>query len=149
MSASPATDFSRAFVGALIARGVTDAIISPGARSQALALACTEWEKEGKITLHVVIDERSAAFRALGLALETGVPALAISTSGSAPGHFLPAVMEAHPCGGSPLMVVSADRPQSFTAWGRIRRHNNRGYLVSWPPLLMPRRLPAVRKTLV
>lgn len=126
MSASPATDFSRAFVGALIARGVTDAIISPGARSQALALACTEWEKEGKITLHVVIDERSAAFRALGLALETGVPALAISTSGSAPGHFLPAVMEAHHAG-VPLMVVSADRPAELHGVGANQTTQQQG----------------------
>ena len=73
MTHSPASEWSSAFLGELIARGVTDFVVSPGSRSQSLALAALEWERasEGLITVHVVIDERSAGFRALGLALES------------------------------------------------------------------------------
>ena len=114
---SPATLFARSFIGALVARGVTDVVVSPGSRSQALALAAAEAEQSGHLTLHVVVDERSAGFRALGIALETGLPAVALATSGSAPAHFLPAVMEAHHAG-VPFIVVSADRPESLKGVG-------------------------------
>ena len=110
MMSSPATTWSRAFWGALIARGVTDVFVSPGSRSQALALSALEWEHTGHLRVHVVIDEASAAFRALGIGLESAIPAVCIATSGSAPAHFMPAVMEAHHAG-VPLVVVSADRP--------------------------------------
>jgi 2-succinyl-5-enolpyruvyl-6-hydroxy-3-cyclohexene-1-carboxylate synthase len=74
MSHSPATLWSRAFLGELYSWGVRDVVLSPGARSQALALAALEWERatEGELRVHVVIDERSAAFRALGIAAESG-----------------------------------------------------------------------------
>ena len=119
MSHSPATLWSRAFLGELYSRGVRDVVLSPGARSQALALAALEWERttEGELRVHVVIDERSAAFRALGIAAESGVPAVCVSTSGSAPGNYLPAVMEAHHAG-IPLIVVSADRPEELRGVG-------------------------------
>ena len=119
MSHSPATLWSRAFLGELYSWGVRDVVLSPGARSQALALAALEWERatEGELRVHVVIDERSAAFRALGIAAESGAPAVCVSTSGSAPGHYLPAVMEAHHVG-IPLIVVSADRPEELRGVG-------------------------------
>lgn len=112
MTMAPATLWSVAFFRELIARGVEHVVVSPGARSQALALAAVVWEKVSgsPLTVHVVIDERSAAFVALGLGKETRRPAVCISTSGSAPSHYFPAVLEAlH--SGVPLIVVSADRP--------------------------------------
>jgi 2-succinyl-5-enolpyruvyl-6-hydroxy-3-cyclohexene-1-carboxylate synthase len=119
MSHSPATTWSRAFLGELYSWGVRDIVLSPGSRSQALALAALEWERvtEGELRVHVVIDERSAAFRALGMATESGMPAVCVSTSGSAPGHYLPAVMEAHHSG-TPLIVLSADRPEELRGVG-------------------------------
>ena len=119
MSHSPATLWSRAFLGELYSWGVRDVVLSPGARSQALALAALEWERatDGELRVHVVIDERSAAFRALGIAAESGTPAVCVSTSGSAPGHYLPAVMEADHAG-IPLIVVSADRPEELRGVG-------------------------------
>jgi 2-succinyl-5-enolpyruvyl-6-hydroxy-3-cyclohexene-1-carboxylate synthase len=117
MTSSPATEWSRAFFGALIAQGVRDVVVSPGARSQALALAALEWEQSGELNVHVVIDERSAAFRALGLSMESQVPAVCIATSGSAPAHYYPAVMEAHHAGVG-LIVVSADRPHELQGVG-------------------------------
>jgi 2-succinyl-5-enolpyruvyl-6-hydroxy-3-cyclohexene-1-carboxylate synthase len=112
MTQSPATDWSVAFLGQLMAQGIGHIVVSPGARSQALALAALEWERvsEGALRVHVVIDERSAAFRALGLALESGRPAVCVATSGSAPSHYFPAVLEALHAG-VPLIVVAADRP--------------------------------------
>lgn len=119
MSQSPATTWSRAFLGELYAWGVRDVVLSPGSRSQALALAALEWERftDGELRVQVVVDERSAGFRALGIALESGMPAVCVSTSGSAPAHYLPAVMEAHHQG-VPLVVVSADRPEELRGVG-------------------------------
>lgn len=119
MTASPATDWSVAFLGQLVAKGICHVVVSPGARSQALALAALAWARasEGALTVHVVIDERSAAFRALGLALESQRPAVCIATSGSAPAHYFPAVLEALHAG-VPLIVVAADRPEELHGVG-------------------------------
>lgn len=119
MTASVATDWSVAFLGQLVAQGLRHCVISPGARSQALALAALEWERtpDSGLTVHVVVDERSAAFFALGLGMETKKPALCMSTSGSAPAHYYPAVLEAlHQ--GVPLICVSADRPEKLRGVG-------------------------------
>lgn len=119
MTESVATDWSVAFLGQLVAQGLQHCVISPGARSQALALAALEWERtpDSGLTVHVVVDERSAAFVALGLGIETKKPALCFSTSGSAPAHYYPAVLEAlHQ--GVALMCVSADRPEGLRGVG-------------------------------
>lgn len=112
-SGSPATDFSWALLTEFVRRGVRHIIVSPGSRSQALALAAAELERLGAVQLHVRIDERSAGFTALGVGIETGAPALVITTSGSAPAHLHPAVLEAHH-GRVPLVVISADRPHEM-----------------------------------
>ncbi|WP_448002621.1 2-succinyl-5-enolpyruvyl-6-hydroxy-3-cyclohexene-1-carboxylic-acid synthase [Agromyces bauzanensis] len=96
----------RAFVDA----GVRDVIVAPGSRSQALALAAAELERVGAIRLHVRIDERGAAFLALGTAVESGRPAVVVTTSGTAVANLHPAVLEAHHSG-VPLIVCTADRP--------------------------------------
>ena len=125
MTASPATDWSVAFLGQLVAKGISHVVVSPGARSQALALAALAWERvsQGALTVHVVIDERSAAFRALGLALESRRPAVCIATSGSAPAHYFPAVLEALHAG-VPLIVVAADRPEELHGVGANQTTN-------------------------
>jgi 2-succinyl-5-enolpyruvyl-6-hydroxy-3-cyclohexene-1-carboxylate synthase len=107
---SPASAFSLALLGEFVALGVTDLVVAPGSRSQALALAAAELERAGLVRLHVRIDERGAAFLALGLSLESGRPAAVITTSGTAVANLHPAVLEAHHSG-VPLIVVSADRP--------------------------------------
>ncbi|TFD46561.1 2-succinyl-5-enolpyruvyl-6-hydroxy-3-cyclohexene-1-carboxylic-acid synthase [Cryobacterium frigoriphilum] len=109
-SGSPATDFSVALLSAFVRLGVRHVVLSPGARSQALALAAAELERLDCLRLHVRLDERSAGFLALGLAVETGMPALVIMTSGTAVANLHPAVLEAHHSG-VPLIVLSADRP--------------------------------------
>lgn len=112
-----------AVLAELISRGVRDVVVCPGSRSQALALAAAEAEALGAIRLHVRVDERSAAFFALGVARETGVPAAVIVTSGTAVGNLTPATMEAFHAR-VPLILLSADRPAELrgvranqTAW--------------------------------
>ncbi len=95
---------------ALRTAGVRDVVVAPGSRSQALALAAAELERAGGIRLHVRIDERGAAFLALGLSVESGRPAVVITTSGTAVANLHPAVLEAHHSG-VPLIVCTADRP--------------------------------------
>ena len=114
---SPATDFSFALLHAFIGVGVRHVVLTPGARSQALALAAASLAQEGRLALEVRLDERAAAFTALGLSIETGVPTLIITTSGSAVGNLLPAVMEAAHSG-VPLIVLSADRPAELRGTG-------------------------------
>ncbi|NYD67357.1 2-succinyl-5-enolpyruvyl-6-hydroxy-3-cyclohexene-1-carboxylic-acid synthase [Agromyces atrinae] len=109
-TASPATDVSVAILGAFIDAGVTDIIVCPGSRSQALALAAAAYEARGSVRLHVRLDERGAGFLALGLAVESGRPALVITTSGTAVANLHPAVLEAYHSG-VPLIALTADRP--------------------------------------
>lgn len=114
---SPATDFSFALLDAFVGVGVRHVVLTPGARSQALALAAASLAQAGLLTLEVRLDERAAAFTALGLSIESGVPTLIITTSGSAVGNLLPAVMEAAHSG-VPLIVLSADRPAELSGTG-------------------------------
>src|SRR5699024_6203863 len=93
-----------------IHQGVTDIVVCPGSRSQALALAAAALERAGEVRLHVRIDERVAGFFALGLAVETGQPAIVIVTSGTAVANLHPAVLESH-SSDVPLLLITADRP--------------------------------------
>ncbi|MDQ0735940.1 2-succinyl-5-enolpyruvyl-6-hydroxy-3-cyclohexene-1-carboxylic-acid synthase [Arthrobacter agilis] len=111
-----ATSAARA-VRALVAGGVVDVVVAPGSRSAPLAYALAEAEAAGLVRLHVRIDERSGAFTALGLALGARRPAAVVTTSGTAVGELLPAVMEANHAA-VPLVVVSADRPAELRGTG-------------------------------
>ena len=97
-------------VAGLIALGATDFVVSPGSRSQALALSAAAAERQELARLHTKIDERSGGFFALGIAKELGVPAPVITTSGTAVGNLLPAVMEAANAR-VPMLLLTADRP--------------------------------------
>jgi 2-succinyl-5-enolpyruvyl-6-hydroxy-3-cyclohexene-1-carboxylate synthase len=99
--------WARLFVHAAAAAGVTEAVLSPGSRSTPLAIALAG---EPRLRLHVVVDERTAGFFALGQARLTGRPSLLVCTSGTAGAHYLPAVIEAAQSF-VPMLVVTADRP--------------------------------------
>jgi 2-succinyl-5-enolpyruvyl-6-hydroxy-3-cyclohexene-1-carboxylate synthase len=99
--------WARLFVRAAVSAGVRRAVLSPGSRSTPLAIALAE---EQGIALSVVVDERSAAFFALGEARATGVPSLVVCTSGTAGAHWLPAIIEASQSF-VPMLCVTADRP--------------------------------------
>lgn len=114
---SPATDFSVALLGEFIALGISEIVLSPGSRSQALALAAAEYERAGLVRLRVRIDERVAGFLALGLATETRMPVLVVTTSGTAVANLHPAVLEARHSG-VPLILLTADRPAELRGIG-------------------------------
>ncbi|MCA9538845.1 MAG: 2-succinyl-5-enolpyruvyl-6-hydroxy-3-cyclohexene-1-carboxylic-acid synthase [Myxococcales bacterium] len=94
-------------VAALVEGGVRAAVISPGSRNTPLVLALTA---RPEVQAWPVLDERSAAFFALGLARASGRPVVLACTSGSAGAHYLPALIEAERSG-VPLVVLTADRP--------------------------------------
>ncbi|MGH7285972.1 MAG: thiamine pyrophosphate-binding protein, partial [Polyangiaceae bacterium] len=101
------TEWASLLFSSLASAGVTDVVVSPGSRSTPFVVAAV---REPTITCHSVIDERAAAFFALGQARITGRPSVLLCTSGTAAAHYLPAIIEA----GSafiPLLVVTADRP--------------------------------------
>ena len=116
-TASPASASAGALLEELVRHGVSDIVLSPGSRSQALALAAAALARHGAVSLHVRIDERVAGFTALGLAVETGRPVAIICTSGTAVANLHPAVLEAHHSGVG-LIVLSADRPVELRGIG-------------------------------
>ena len=99
--------FAATLVDEWVRAGVRDAIVAPGSRSTPITLALAS---DGRVRVHVVLDERSAGFMALGLGLSTGRPALVVTTSGTAAVELHPAVVEAGQAG-VPLLAVTADRP--------------------------------------
>ncbi|MGZ8762125.1 MAG: 2-succinyl-5-enolpyruvyl-6-hydroxy-3-cyclohexene-1-carboxylic-acid synthase [Acidimicrobiia bacterium] len=114
MTRDATTAFARTLVDEWVRGGVRHAVVAPGSRSAPLALALAE---EPRIRLHVHLDERSAAFFALGLGRATGRPVVLVCTSGTAAANFHPAVLEASH-GGVPLVVATADRPPELRGVG-------------------------------
>jgi 2-succinyl-5-enolpyruvyl-6-hydroxy-3-cyclohexene-1-carboxylate synthase len=104
------TTLARVIVRQLIEAGITDAVISPGSRNAPLSLAMYAAAEKGFLKLHIRIDERSAAYFALGLAKASGRAVPIVCTSGTAVANYHPAVLEAHHSN-VPLLVLTADRP--------------------------------------
>lgn len=114
--------FARALVDELYAAGIVTAVVCPGSRSTPLALAVAQ---HGELSHSVHLDERSAAFHALGYAKATGRPVALVCTSGTAGANFLPAVAEASHAR-VPLVVLTADRPPELRAWGAAQTMEQR-----------------------
>jgi 2-succinyl-5-enolpyruvyl-6-hydroxy-3-cyclohexene-1-carboxylate synthase len=104
--------FSATLVDEWVHLGVTDAVICPGSRSTPLALPLAD-----RLRAHVLLDERSAGFFALGLAMASGRPTVICVTSGTAAAELHPAVVEAHHAR-VPLIVCTADRPPELHETG-------------------------------
>ena len=104
------TSLARVIVRQIIEAGITDVVVSPGSRNAPLSLAFFSASKRGLIKLHVRIDERTAAFFALGVIKATGRPVPIVCTSGTAVANYHPAVLEASHTN-APLLVLTADRP--------------------------------------
>lgn len=118
--------FASQLVANLAALGVKQFFLSPGARSQALALAAKSLDSAGVAKLLVRLDERSMAFSALGASLASGEPVALITTSGTAVANLHPAVLEAHHSG-VPLILLTADRPASLRGKGANQTTNQVG----------------------
>lgn len=111
--------------------GIRDAVISPGKRSTLMAAAL---ERNAGIRTHVFVDERSAAFFALGMANATQRPTLLWCTSGTAVAEYHASVMEAH-YGRVPLLVATADRPPEthhVRDWQAMQQRNIFGEATRW-----------------
>ena len=111
------TLLARVIVRQIIEAGVKDVVISPGSRNAPLSLAFYQASKKGLIKLHVRIDERTAAFFALGIAKASGLPVPIVCTSGTAVANYHPAVLEASHTN-IPLLVLTADRPAALRRTG-------------------------------
>jgi 2-succinyl-5-enolpyruvyl-6-hydroxy-3-cyclohexene-1-carboxylate synthase len=109
--------FAALLIRALGEAGVRRFVVCPGSRSQALALALAAAAAAGEVELAVRIDERVAGFLALGAAKSSGRPVAVVTTSGSAGGHLLPAVMEAWHVG-APVIPITCDRPDELLGIG-------------------------------
>lgn len=105
---------SAAFIETLAHLGAKHVFLSPGSRSAPLTVAAARARAVGK---HVILDERAAAFAALGAAKATGVPAVLVCTSGTAGANYAPAVWEAS-LSSTPLIIVTADRPPELQRCG-------------------------------
>lgn len=104
------TDYTAAFVAELVNSGVEDVVVSPGSRSTPLAMMLI---KNKHIRVHVHVDERSAAFFALGIAKASQKPTAILCTSGTAAANYFPAIAEAK-ISRVPLLVLTADRPHEL-----------------------------------
>lgn len=114
MSAAVQTIWAELLATTLADAGVGPCVISPGSRSTPLVAALAREPRLARVT---IIDERAAAFYALGAARATGVPAVLVCTSGTAAAHYLPALVEASHAG-VPLIAITADRPPELHACG-------------------------------
>jgi 2-succinyl-5-enolpyruvyl-6-hydroxy-3-cyclohexene-1-carboxylate synthase len=110
-------ELARAIVAGLLQHGVREVVVAPGSRSAPLAYAIFEADQLGLLRLHVRVDERTAAFLALGLAKASEAPVAVITTSGTAAANLHPAVLEAWHAH-LPLIMITADRPRALINTG-------------------------------
>jgi 2-succinyl-5-enolpyruvyl-6-hydroxy-3-cyclohexene-1-carboxylate synthase len=135
----PAENAGRAFslvlVDELVRQGMRHAVVAPGSRSTPIALALLE---NPSVTVHVRVDERSAAYLALGIAKAGGTVVPVLCTSGTAVSYFHGAVMEADlSC--VPLLVLTADRPPELHGIGAnqtVAQQGMYGDAVRWAPMV-------------
>ena len=104
------TTYIAAFVSEMVNNGIKDVVVSPGSRSTPMAMIMAE---HPELRIHIHVDERSAAFFALGIAKATKTPCALLCTSGTAAANYYPAIVEAN-ISRVPLMVITADRPHEL-----------------------------------
>lgn len=114
------TRYLHSFVEGMISSGVSQAVISPGSRSTPLALLL---HRQEKIETFVEVDERSAAFFALGLSKASSKPVALLCTSGTAAANYYPAICEAK-ASHVPLIILTTDRPHELRQVGAPQSMN-------------------------
>lgn len=125
------TAYLAAFVAELVHSGISDVVVSPGSRSTPMAMVMAE---HPNLKVHIHVDERSAAFFALGIAKITNRPVAILCTSGTAAANYFPAIVEAH-YARVPLLVLTADRPPELREIGApqaIDQIHLYGHHVKW-----------------
>ena len=153
MTAAIQTLWCELIVASLADAGVTTCVLSPGSRSTPLVSALVA---DGRLALPTIIDERAAAFFALGAARATGTPVALVCTSGTAAAHYLPALIEAS-LAGVPLIALTADRPPELRHCGASQTIDQvglygrfvRGAFELGAPVGSALALRAVRRTIV
>ena len=124
---NPSTAQARIVVDELIRGGVRDVVLCPGSRNAPLAFALHDADRAGLLRLHVRIDERTAGYLAIGLAVSAGAPVCVAMTSGTAVANLGPAVVEAN-YARVPLIVLSANRPYEMLGTGANQTMEQLGY---------------------
>jgi 2-succinyl-5-enolpyruvyl-6-hydroxy-3-cyclohexene-1-carboxylate synthase len=124
---NPSTAQARVVVDELVRGGVRDVVLCPGSRNAPLAFALHDADRAGRLRLHVRIDERTAGFLAIGLAVAEGAPVCVAMTSGTAVANLGPAVVEAN-YARVPLIVLSANRPYELLGTGANQTFEQLGY---------------------
>jgi 2-succinyl-5-enolpyruvyl-6-hydroxy-3-cyclohexene-1-carboxylate synthase len=124
---NPSTAQARVVVDELIRGGVRDVVLCPGSRNAPLAFALHDADRAGRVRLHVRIDERTAGFLAIGLAVAERAPVCVAMTSGTAVANLGPAVVEAN-YARVPLIVLSANRPYELLGTGANQTFEQLGY---------------------
>ncbi|MET8877058.1 2-succinyl-5-enolpyruvyl-6-hydroxy-3-cyclohexene-1-carboxylic-acid synthase [Nocardia sp. NPDC004604] len=114
---NPSTAQAQVVVDELARGGVRDVVLCPGSRNAPLAFALQAADAAGKLRLHMRIDERTAGFLAIGLAIASRLPVPVVMTSGTAVANLGPAVLEAN-YARVPLVVLSANRPYEMLGSG-------------------------------
>ncbi len=116
-------------MGAFKSKGLEDIVLCPGSRSGPLALAASRLQAKKGLKVYTAIDERSAAFFALGLSAASGKVSAVITTSGSAVANLLPAAVEAdRSC--QPIIFITADRPNRLKNCGANQTVNQEDFLI-------------------
>lgn len=124
---NPSTAQARVVVDELIRGGVRDVVLCPGSRNAPLAFALADADRAGRLRLHVRIDERTAGYLAIGLAVAEQAPVCIAMTSGTAVANLGPAVVEAN-YARVPLIVLSANRPYELLGTGANQTFEQLGY---------------------
>ena len=117
------TELARKVIREFIEHGISDFVLSPGSRNAPLSIALHEASRRGLVNLHIRIDERTAAFFALGITKASGRPAALVCTSGTAVANYYPAFLEAFHSD-LPLYILSADRPARLRQTGANQTTN-------------------------
>ncbi len=131
MSQSPNIDLALRTAQELVAHGVREICLCAGARNSPLITVLGALSEAGHLRAYHYFEERSAAFFALGRAKAEGRPVAVITTSGTAVAELLPAVIEAHYTG-TPLVMVTADRPRKYRGTGAPQAIEQKGIFGSY-----------------
>ena len=130
---SPAAAELAAELAAALSTLCEDIILCPGSRNAPLSLALLAQQRAGRLRVHTRIDERGAAFSALGMARLSRRPVAVVMTSGTAVANTLPAVIEAA-YSHTPLLIISADRPRRLVGTGASQTIDQVGIFGHYAP---------------